>query len=166
MRAGRRLLAILTAGLSCAGCMSVKWEPPPRPVGAAPEAVTALRVFEELVPRRLQMVNTVLFQYRGRRMTGLGFLDVNTVQRSFGLSAMTPSSVTLFEITCTNGVSGCRFGVGPFGTNAAITAAIAGDVQRMYFDLFPPEGAASRTEANTLVLRSEAGSVFDPAPTN
>ena len=157
MKTMRGLATVLMVGFACAGCMSVSWDPPPRPIGTAPDSLTSLRVYEEMVPHRLQTANTVLLQYGWRRVTGVGFLDVNTDRRNLGLLVTTPSGTTLFEIACTNGEASCRFKAKPFLDNHAMAAEIPLDVQRMYLDLVPPANAEARIKDDTLIARGATG---------
>jgi hypothetical protein len=153
----RKMVAILAACFACAGCLSVGWESPMPPTGAAPDSLTALLGFEQMLPRRLRMATTVAFQHGFRRLTGLGLLDADAAEQSCSLVATTRKGALLFKIVCTNGESLCRFAVSPFKENSALTDAVAADVQRMCFSLVPPGDAASQSESNVLVARSEAG---------
>jgi hypothetical protein len=141
-----------------AGCATVRWESPQR-AGSAPEPAAALQAMSRGAPVRLQVVNSVLFEYRGRKMSGLGFLDVDVATRSFGLACMAQSGVTLFEVTGTNGAVRCHFAMPALaGRGEAFAKVLGRDVERMFFDVQPPAGAAVGFEPGAAVFSDVRGS--------
>jgi hypothetical protein len=154
-RHGLCLLLLVGAAL-LTGCAGLRWEAPPRN-GPAPDPALARAVMLRNAPVRLQMVNSVLFEYRGRKMSGLGFLDVDARTRSFGLACMAQTGVTLFEVTGSNGVVRCRSALAAFADRPEFTETLARDVERMFFDLCPPPGAAESVEPGGAIFTSTNG---------
>lgn len=149
-------MAVLLCAALLSGCAGLRWEAPPRS-GEAPAPAWALDRMSRSSPVRLQVVNSVLFEYRGRKMSGLGFLDVDVRTRSFGLTCMTPSGVTLFEVTGSNGAVRCRFALEAVKNREAFAETLGRDVARMFFDLRPPDGAFSDVEPGALVFSDTRG---------
>jgi hypothetical protein len=148
------LLAGLCA-LALTGCASLHWEDPPR-VGEAPDPETARIAMGRHAPARLQVVNSVLFEFRGRKVSGLGFLDADSAARSFGLACLAPSGVTLFELTGSNGTVRSHSVLDAFNQRAFLET-LARDVERMFFDLQPPSGSTVRSEPGAAVFARADG---------
>lgn len=138
------------------GCATLRWEAPPRD-GPAPDPAAALEALGRRAPARLQMVNSVLFEFHGRNVSGLGFLEVNAATRSFGLACLAPTGATLFEIIGSNGTSHCHFALDVF-KRPAFTTMLAHDVERMFFDWQPPAGCAVSAEPGATVFTQTEGS--------
>lgn len=153
-----RILGMAAAALACAGCMGVRWDPP-ETSGSAPDSVTALRGFEELLPRRVTMVTKVLFQRGWRRVTGSGFLDMSSSAGFVDLSVMKPDGTPLFRAVCSNGTTRCCIAEELYSRDPSAAESAALDVQRMYLDLVPPDGSESWTEGSTLIVRCERASL-------
>ena len=157
---GRVRHGLCVPALFCAvlltGCAGLRWEAPPRS-GAAPDPARARDVMFRSAPVRLQVVNSVLFEYHGRKMSGLGFLDVDVQSRSFGLACMAPTGVTLFEVTGSNAVVRCHFALEEFTHHGMFAETMARDVELMFLDLQPPPGATESVEPGGTVFTAADG---------
>lgn len=162
MNTFRRTVAFLLGAIVCGGCRSVSWDPPPIPIGMAPDSLTAVRVFEEMVPHRLQITHSMLFQHGRSRLKGSGSLVIDSERREFSFLASDPSGkapgMRLFEIVSAGGDLQARFAVKPFIDDRALADDVTRDVPRMYFDLVPPDNSESSIQFNTLIARSQSGS--------
>jgi len=144
-------ISVLLCAATLSGCVGLRWDPPLRS-GEPPDPAQAMDAMSRSAPVRLQVVNSVLFEYRGRKMSGLGFLDVDAAKRTFGLACMTPSGVTLFQVTGSNGDVRCHFALEAFTNRGAFAETLGRDVERMFFDVRPPPGSSVSIEPGAAVF--------------
>lgn len=148
--------ALFLAALMTAGCATLQWTPPPRDV-QAPDPSKAREFMRRNAPVRLQMVNSVLFEFRGRKLSGLGFLETDAVTRSFGLACLSPTGVTLFDVGGSNGIARCRFAQEAFTNRGDFASNLARDIEKMFFALEPPADAIQSAEPGAVVFTRTDG---------
>lgn len=158
----RRVLPLLALALALtAGCATSPFPPMPRvPLAdVAPQA--ALEIFRDKAPSRFQTVSSVVFEFAGRAMTGLGSLEMDTEQQRFRLSCLNPMGVKILELSGDAGVVQTEYIMPPLAERGDLGKAVGRDIERIYFDLLPsPSARSSRgTYRLTFVDEVPGGSI-------
>ncbi len=143
--------------LLLAGCASVPFESAPR---TAPGPASPKEVRDAFARRQqpgYEALQSVVFQMFGRKMTGLGYLSVDTESDAFALACMTPMGMKLFEVQGQGERVEALFALPQFGEKDDLAKAVAQDLRRAYFDNLPPKDAEVRRKRYRLVyIRRQA----------
>jgi hypothetical protein len=152
-----RLLSALCAALTLCGCRGLPPFPPlpQTPLDAEPAALARER-FAQALPSAFSVLNSVVFEYRGHSLAGLGCLSADSRSNAFNLACLTPMGVTLFEIKAGGGRVESRFAVKALARYPRFTDAVAADVRRAFFDLVPTATATGRREPWAIVFAQPA----------
>ena len=89
-------------------------------------------------PQSFTAVQSVVFTFHGRSMTGIGTLSLDRATRSFELSCMTPVGMKLFDLRVRNNQPEILFALPFFEEKEGFAEAVALDISRIYFDNKPP----------------------------
>lgn len=146
--------------LFAAGCSSVPFQPTelvPLEIG---DPWTMVQRFQERMPQRYQLLNTVVFEYNFRRFSGIGTVHVDSVNGMFQAAGMNPMGVKLFELSGDRGSVTSRHAIEALAKYGDIATAVGNDIRRIYFDLVPGKDARVRKRTSKLVFRQPAGSGF------
>lgn len=135
-------LALLLLG---SGCATVPFPPVATP--APDEAATAAAWREAAAatqPQRFAVSGSVVFEYRRRGMAGIGITRIDEPARFLSVVALTPLGMKLFEIETREGRVERAILAPGLDAHGDPTAAIAKDIERVYFNRVPSPGAAAR----------------------
>jgi len=142
--------------LLCTGCATRQ---PFRPVLLTPLAPRSAKDVYEAVrsslPTRFTLLTSVVFEYRRRSMTALGFTQVDTDAGTFSVVAMSPMGVKLFELHGDDSSVEAVLVARELTQKADPIDMIGGDVHTVYFNLLPARSADCRKETNVVVFESE-----------
>ena len=106
-------------------------------------------------PQSFQAVQSVVFSFYGRTMTGIGVISLNRSDRTFELSCMTPMGTKLFDLRYANETPEVLFALPFFTEKGDFAEAVALDIARMYFDPEPPRISRAWRKGDTLTIESE-----------
>ena len=152
--AGMALLLLL------AGCSSVPFQPAVLVPLEAGDPWNVVQRFQERMPQRYQLLNTVVFEYNFRKFSGIGTVQVDSVSGVFHAAGMNPMGVKLFELSGDGGSVTSHHAMEALTQYGDIAAAVGNDIRRIYFDLVPGREALVRKRTNKLVFRQRVGSGF------
>lgn len=107
-------------------------------------------------PVSFRAVQSVVFSFYGRSMTGIGVLSLNRANRSFDLSCMTPMGTKLFDLQMKDNVPTVPFALPFFAEKEGFAEAVARDIARIYFDSEPPRVTRAYLKGKTLWVESES----------
>ena len=122
-----------------------------------PVELTAVPQAELPSPQKFQAVQSVVFSFYGRSMTGIGVLSLDRTTRSFELSCMTPMGTKLFDLRMLNGVPEVLFALPFFTEKEGFGETVARDIARIYFDSEPPQITRAYRKGKMLWIESELG---------
>lgn len=136
--------------LMVAGCATVPFESAPRtaPGAASPDEVRA--AFSRTQKPSYEALQSVVFQVFGRKMTGLGYLSIDTSADAFALACMTPMGMKLFEVQGRGDEVEALFALPQFGEKTDLAQAVGEDLRRAYFDNLPGDDADVRRRRHRL----------------
>ena len=103
-------------------------------------------------PQIFQAVQSVVFSFHGRDMTGIGALSIDREARSFELSCMTPMGTKLFDLQMKDGQPEVLFALPFFEEKEGFAEAVALDISRIYFDQVPPQYDEAYRKGDALLI--------------
>ncbi len=110
------------------------------------------REVAESMPDRFSILQTAVFEYRHRSMTAISVIDIDTPERAFRIAAVTPVGMKLFEIAGHDGSTETTFLAPGLDERGDPAAAIAEDIQRVYFDRIPAAQARVSRKTRKIVF--------------
>ena len=110
---------------------------------------------------KYQLLNTIVFEYTWFTFAGIGYLDINTADRTYTVACMNHMGVKLFEVTGNRDGIISQSAIGPLADKGDIGRAVGDDIMRVYFDLVPSSQARVQQKKNRLIFRqpSDAGAL-------
>lgn len=105
-------------------------------------------------PQKFQAVQSVVFSFYGRSMTGIGVLSLDRAARSFELSCMTPMGTKLFDLRFENETPEVLFALPFFTEKEGFAEAVAQDIARVYFDIEPANIRRAWRKGDVLTVES------------
>ncbi len=112
------------------------------------------------IPDSFELLNTVVFEYNGRKFTAIGTVQINRADRVFKVAGMNPMGIKLFELSGDQNSVTTRYSIANFSRYGDIGAAVGNDIRRIYFDLVPGPGARSWKRKYTQLYRQPSGPGF------
>ncbi len=138
------------------GCVT----PPFAPVALTPlddiRADDLRREVEASLPERFTVLQSVVFEYRGRSLAAICVTTIDAAERTFAVVAVTPVGMKLFELAGRDGVVASAFVAPGLEARANPVEAIAKDIQRVYLDRIPARDAGVRRLDRKLLFSTEA----------
>ena len=125
--------------LSCltAGCSSVPFAKTDYFLVQDIDPLLIKNKFSELSPKSFKIINTVIFQYRTKHFLSLGYLAIDTNNKSFEIAGMNPMGIKLFEFAGKDRKLEVNNVAEEISKRGDISKIIVEDIHRMYFDQIP-----------------------------
>ena len=115
--------------------------------------------FASTLPKKFKVINTIVFQYKRRKFSAIGYTDIDVLQKLFTIVCLNHAGIKLFELTGNCISVKCEFALegGPF--HGDFTKAVANDIRRIYFDCIPDSEAKIYKKKNKIIFKQpvEAG---------
>ena len=152
----KRYIIALIIGLLLAGCSTVPFEAEPSADFQGLEPADVVDAFEASAANRFELLESVVFRFFGQGFTGLGYLSVNSADRSFALSCMTPAGIKLFELKGDDDHVDALFVPPPLEKHREeFATAVGQDLRRIYFDLTPSDCAKVIRKKDRFVFKQK-----------
>ncbi len=117
------------------------------------EPVSVLSSYREKVPDEINLLNTIVFEYRWRKFSGIGQVTADMLEKTFAVVCINPMGVKLFEISGDKDTTNSRFVMEPLSKKGDIAKAVGEDIRRIYFDLIPQSNAESIKSKYKLIFK-------------
>jgi len=156
----RKLIILLFIILSVSGCSTLNFK---KINYVALDNVDPKVVREELIkamPERQRVVSTIVFQYKWQSFTALGFTDIDTKQKTFGVVCLNMAGVKLFELSGDSNSLRPRFVLKELIQRGDLPRAVGDDIRRVYFDIAPSESAKVIKERYRIIFKEQKGSGY------
>ena len=140
-----------------AGCESVPFKKAPDEPYASTDPAAIRARFQESIPEKLRLLNTIVFEYNWTTFSGVGFVDVDTAERTCSLVCINQMGVKLFEISIDKESINTIFALPEFTAKGNFGKMVGEDIKRIYFDLVPSGEAAADKKKFSLVFRQREG---------
>lgn len=119
--------------------------------GAEPSEV--VECFDEAVGQQFELLESVVFKFFGKEITGLGALVIDSSIPSYALTCMTPTGITVFNVRGTGDEVEALFVPPAMEKHRKHFAeAIGRDLRRIYLDWTPPAGADVERKKHRMVF--------------
>lgn len=148
--------------LLLAGCATVPFEAEPKADFRAVDPPALLKAFDDSVAQHFELLESVVFEFFGKELTGMGYLAVNGDDGSYALSCMNPAGIKIFEFRGIGDRVETLFVPPQFGEfGGQLAESVAQDIRRIYFDWTPPPHAKLKQKKNRLVFtdKTDAGKI-------
>ena len=151
---------ILTAILM-AGCAGVPFKPVKFSRVDALEPKSMLDNFKKRLPERFEIIESVVFKYRRREISALGYTRVDEKEKTFATAGLTPMGVKVFQLETTGDKVKASFTLPPEAekkiNREKMAQAMAEDFHRVYFDRIPGVNAAVTKTKDRIYFREPSG---------
>lgn len=149
-----RLATLLLGAVLLAGCATVPFRETPRVPMAAVDPRRLLAQSRLALPEHLQLLSSVVFNYRWRKVAGIGLLEIDRPARTFRIVCLNPLGVKLFELSGDAQTTEAHFVMPPLLEQGGDFAGTVGeDIRRIYFDVLPAADASFRREKYAIIYR-------------
>ncbi len=141
-----------------AGCASIPFETPPKADYRDVDPQEVVTEFDRAVAQDFELLESVVFHFFGKQMTGMGYLAVDAGKQSFMLSCMTPAGIKLFEFKGVGDKVETLFMPPQLEkVQAHFSESVAQDIRRIYLGWTPSENAKLKHKQHSLVYREKVG---------
>lgn len=148
-----RFLPALALFLLLAGCATVPFDVEPKADFQELDPSAVVEDFGGSVGQRFELLESVVFKFFGKQITGLGALAIDPAVPSYALTCMTPTGITVFSVRGTGTEVEALFVPPPMEKHREHFAeAIGRDLRRIYLGWTPPVGADLKHKKNRLVF--------------
>ncbi len=135
------------------GCATVPFETEPKANFQSLEAAAVLEEFDGAVGQQFELLESVVFKFFGKEITGLGALAIDPSIPSYALTCMTPTGITVFNVRGTDDKVEALFVPPSMEKHRKHFAeAIGRDLRRIYLDWTPPAGADVERKKHQMVF--------------
>lgn len=97
----------------------------------------AINKFDDLLPDKFTIIDTIVFKYRGRTITGIGYTKVDIINDNFKTVCLNPAGVKIFEIQSSGEEIITNFVVNKLNELGDVSGKVAKDMRRIYFNRVP-----------------------------
>ena len=115
-----------------------------------PESVREL--FAKSIPLKFRVVNSIVFKYKHRAFSSLGYTDIDLIKKTFKVAGINPMGFKLFELTGDNQSVDCVFAVQEFKKHSNFANTVGDDIRKIYFDRIPLPEAEVRKKKNKIIF--------------
>lgn len=144
--------------LFVAGCTKVPFEKTLYVPLDHADPAAVVKQYENRLPDKYRLLNSVVIKYNGKKFAGLGFVDINATGRTYGLACLTPMGLKLFELSGNDEKVTGYFVPDQITKHKEFFANMIGeDIRRIYFDPVPSTDAVSGLDTYQVIFRQPQG---------
>ncbi len=119
-------------------------------VDSTPDEI--LQKHSALTPDSFKVINTVIFQFRTKKFLSLGYLSVDTSEKSFELAGMNSVGIKLIEIAAKNKEILVNNVIDEISKRGDVAKVLVSDIDRIYFHSIPANNARTRLKKKEVVF--------------
>ena len=151
----KRLAFVLLMLFLMTGCESIPFKKTlDEPYSSVDPAMVRER-FQAGIPERLRLLNTIVFEYNWKTFSAIGFVDVNTAERTCTLVSINQMGVKLFELSIDKDSANTLFALPEFTSKGNFGKMVGEDIKRVYFDLVPSKEAEVDRKKFSVIFRQQ-----------
>ncbi len=155
MKRSMQMLFLVGLLSGCAAAVPFK---EPAPASAVPDdAAAPVSAFQRTLPDRFHLLSSIVFEYNWLTLSGIGYLEMNTPDRSYKVSCMNHMGVKLFEFSGDRTGLTYQYAIEPLARQGNIAAAVGEDIRRIYLDLVPSAEARFIHRKHAALYRERSG---------
>ncbi|MCK5849522.1 MAG: DUF4292 domain-containing protein [Kiritimatiellae bacterium] len=146
------LICILIV-VCCAGCgTTVPFALVERVSVAALDPTVVRAKFKKAMPERFQIVNSAIFRYRGREMTGIGYVSVDMKKKAVAVACMNPLGIKLFNLEGTNGQYQCSLALKDVVSREDFARVAGMDIGNTFLNILPAQDSIVRKTQDSIIF--------------
>ena len=153
----KRFASGLLVAILVAGCTSIPFQETSFVSMESVDPQAVLKSFSDRSLERFQLLNTIVFQYRFNQFMALGYIDINTNEKSFMVTSINPMGVKLFELSGDKDGVVSHFVMPELAKRGDVAAFVGMDIKRIYFDLIPSPEAKIEKKKFKIIFRQSFG---------
>ncbi len=154
----RKFILLALIILSSAGCSTVPFQRTRYIPLNSVDPELARREFASSLPDRFQVMNTIVFQYKWRSFSALGYIDVNRELKTFAVSCLNPMGIKLFELSGDKDSVRTNFVLKELLRRGDLPRVVGEDIRRIYFDTAPSREAKAEKYRYKVIFSEPSGS--------
>jgi hypothetical protein len=85
--------------------------------------------FQAGIPDSFELLNTVVFEYNGRKFTAIGTVQINRAERVFKVAGMNPMGIKLFELSGDQKSVTSHYAIADFSKFGDLASAVGNDIR-------------------------------------
>ena len=149
---------ILLAILFCSvGCVSVPFKSINYVSLDNVDPLALRREFGDILAQRMQVVNSIVFQYKWQRFSALGYTELNLPANTFAVSCMNPVGIKLFELSGNQDTIKPGFVLKELLQRGDLPRVVGEDIRRIYFNMLPSPEAKIEKERYKIIFSQAYG---------
>lgn len=113
--------------------------------------------FKAKLAQKFEIINSIVFEYKWRSFSALGYTQLNLENNTFQVSCMNPVGVKLFELTGNRKEIKSTFVLKELLQRGDLPQAVGEDIRRIYFDLTPSAQAKIKKEKYRIIFTQPSG---------
>ncbi len=153
----RYLVGIWILCLIISGCSSIPFKKTVyMPLGQVDPAFV-LKRFEAGIPEKINLLNSIVFEYNWQEFLGIGQIAINTEKETFMLVCLNPMGMKLFELSGDKDSTERRFVMEMLAKKGDLAEAVGVDIRRIYFDLVPLPDAEIIKNKYEIIFKQTSG---------
>jgi len=156
MKAAKVFILILSCLLL--GCASIPFQKTDYFIVKDVNPISVKHEFFSLSPSSFKIINTVIFKYRTKSFLVLGYIGIDTEERSFEMAGMSPMGIKLFEFAGKNNKLEVNNVVDEIFQKGDLSKVIVEDINRIYFDQIPSSSSTIHKKNKEIIFRENQGS--------
>lgn len=139
--------------LLLAGCATVPFDTEPKADFRQVEPAAMLAAFELGVVQDFEAVESVVFEFFGKELTGLGCISIHPEEEAYALTCMNPAGIKLFEFRGVGTKVETLFMPPQLEkVKGRFAESVAQDIRRIYLGWTPSEDAELKRKKNRLLF--------------
>ncbi|MCK4401175.1 hypothetical protein KAW08_02575 [bacterium] len=142
--------------LCSSGCSSIPFEKVQYVSVSKVQPAAILKQFASALPQEFQVVNTIVFQYKWRKFSAIGYTDIDALQKLFTVVCLNHAGIKLFELAGNDNSVECKFAFEGASFPGNFAKAVGDDIRRIYFDCIPNPESRIYKKKNKIVFRQPA----------
>lgn len=152
-----RVIVLALIILSNAGCSTVPFQRTSYVPLDSVDPQLARREFESSLPDSFKIINSIVFKYKWRSFSALGYLDADRGLNTFLVSCLNPMGIKLFELSADKNVVRTNYVLKELLSKGDLPQVAGDDIRRIYFGNVPSGEAKAEKEKRKVVFIEPSG---------
>lgn len=154
----RRIVSLVLIILSSVGCSTIPFRKINYVALDSIDPQVVRQEFALAIPVRIQVINTIVFQYMWQSFSALGYTDVDRDKKIFAVSCLNPVGIKLFELSGDSDSVKPGYVLKELLKKGDLPRVVGEDIRRIYFDTVPLPEAKVEKKKYKIIFSQPYGS--------
>jgi len=137
----KKLPAIFIFLICLTACSSIPFQKTAHVPLDSVEPRALVEKFKNNSPENFRLINTIVFEYGWKKLSAIGYIEVDTRKQTFTVVCINHVGIKLFELSGDGNRIITHFMLEQFSEKGNFANAVGEDIRRVYFDLLPSSEA-------------------------